>query len=160
MCMFRKYWVRSSRKSKLNIEWFIWSDYLLNAGRKRESWIRQKDRCGQKGDKSNGMQTIEMRAAARDTGGGFVPLVGQQLHVLFSRSADFVLAKLTDEIKLRMDRPCCKPWMIDRSIKLFFIHSSVGTCFGMKIHGRDCLLLISDRRTKTFVQQHCVTHKW
>lgn len=35
-----------------------------------------------------------MRAAARDTGGGFVPLVGQQLHVLFSRSADFVLAKL------------------------------------------------------------------
>lgn len=67
---------------------------------------------GQKGDKSNGMQTIEMRAAARDTGGGFVPLVGQQLHVLFSRSADFVLAKLTGEMKLRIERtiaPCCKP---------------------------------------------------
>lgn len=41
-------------------------------------------------------QTIEMRAVARDTDdGGFVPLVGQQLYVLFSRSADFVLAKLT-----------------------------------------------------------------
>lgn len=79
----------------------------LNAERKRESRARQKDRCvcsGQKGDKSNGMQTIEMRAAARDTGGGFVPLVGQQLHVLFSRSADFVLAKLTGEMKLRIER--------------------------------------------------------
>lgn len=42
-----------------------------------------------------------MRAAARDTGGGFVPLVGQQLRVLFSRSADFVLAKRTGEMKLR-----------------------------------------------------------
>jgi len=41
------------------------------------------------------MQTIEMRAGTRDIDGGFVPLVGQQLHVLFSRSADFVLAKLT-----------------------------------------------------------------
>jgi len=40
------------------------------------------------------MQTIEMRATARDIGGGFVPLVGQQLRVLFSRSADFVLAEL------------------------------------------------------------------
>lgn len=44
-------------------------------------------------------QTIEMRAVARDTDGGFVPLVGQQLYVLFSRSADFVLAKLTGEMK-------------------------------------------------------------
>lgn len=63
-----------------------------------------RGRSGRKGDKSNGMQTIEMRAAAHDIGGGFVPLVGQQLHVLFSRSADFVLAKLTGEIKLRIER--------------------------------------------------------
>lgn len=45
-----------------------------------------------------------MRAVARDTGGGFVPLVGQQLRVLFSRSADFVLAKPTGEMKLRAER--------------------------------------------------------
>lgn len=47
-----------------------------------------------------------MRAMARDTGGGFVPLVGQQLRVLFSRSADFVLAKPTGEMKLRVLNVC------------------------------------------------------
>lgn len=47
-----------------------------------------------------------MRAMARDTGGGFVPLVGQQLRVLFSRSANFVLAKPTGEMKLRVLNVC------------------------------------------------------
>lgn len=47
-----------------------------------------------------------MRAMARDTDGGFVPLVGQQLRVLFSRSADFVLAKPTGEMKLLVLNVC------------------------------------------------------
>lgn len=51
-----------------------------------------------------------------------MPLVGQQLRVLFSRSADFVLAELTsqrererDEVGRTATRRAVNPRMIDRS---------------------------------------------
>jgi len=111
------------------------------------------------------MQTIEMRAAARDTSGGFVPLVGQQLHVLFSRSADFVLTKLTGEMRLRIERMIARAAnheqrSIDQSFFFFSIYSILRYLFRYVTKIHECVFffsLISYQVTKTFVlvaQQH------
>lgn len=84
--------------------------------------------------------------------GGFVPLVGQQLRVLFSRSADFVLAKLTgarvrERERGRMAaRRAVNPRTIDRSN---FRRELLGSCIFTRTF---CPLLSQDSETEACSQ--------